>query len=121
MSRKLPPEATRFVKGRSGNPGGRPKATFTVDKLRELFEKYGQMGIEEFNRAAAAAPVMERAVCAQLLKAAKGDTTAFHAILDRWIGKVKDVTESHLHTYEAELDGVPRENIIELLRKPKGA
>lgn len=47
----------------------------------------------------------------------KGDYTRISFLLDRTVGKVKDISEVHQHNYDDEFDKAPKENIIELLRR----
>jgi hypothetical protein len=47
----------------------------------------------------------------------KGDFSSLASLLDRSVGKVKDISEVHQHNYDDEFDKAPKENIIELLRR----
>jgi Family of unknown function (DUF5681) len=53
-----PPEQTRFQKGKSGNPGGRPRGT--RNKPKEVDTRFGMRAAEEFLRIEAYRPVMLR-------------------------------------------------------------
>ena len=70
-------EATRFKKGVSGNPAGKPRKLPELDKL--MAEVLG----EEKNGITAAEAVLK----AMLAKAARGDVKAAQLILDRAYGK----------------------------------
>ena len=70
-------EATRFKKGVSGNPAGKPRKLPELDKL--IAEVLG----EEKNGITAAEAVLK----AMLAKAARGDVKAAQLILDRAYGK----------------------------------
>jgi hypothetical protein len=109
-----------WPKGVSGNPGGRPKRQFTAEDVGLVIEKYmllpqGELQAiyedKETNgvNALAAGAVLE-AIRAK-------DWNAVRDMLDRSIGKVKDISEVHQHNYDDEFDKAPKENIIELLRK----
>jgi len=76
----IPPESGRFVKGKSGNPNGRPKGTSltTIIKrvLAEADRKYG-------TKADALIAMAEK-------RARKGDFRFFKELIDRNDGKVPD-------------------------------
>lgn len=78
---KRPPRHTRFIKGRSGNPNGRPKkaALSMLEIFKEELER--KITIKEGDQMSKI--TLERAAIRQLLhKAAKGDTKAFKHFLD---------------------------------------
>ena len=80
-----PPEHTKFKKGQTGNPNGRPKKLPSIDFL--MAEVMGQE--KDGITAAQAILSMLRS------KAAKGDIKAAQLLLDRAYGKAKqqiDVT-----------------------------
>jgi hypothetical protein len=87
--RGVPPEHTKFKKGETGNPKGRPRKLPELDKL--LADVLG----EEKDGISAAEAILK----ALRLKAAKGDVRAIEVMLDRAYGKPKqtisaDVTQS---------------------------
>lgn len=75
-----PPEHTRFKKGQSGNPKGRPKKIPALDVL--LADVLG----EEKEGTPAAKVIL----LALRQKATKGDVRAAEILLDRAYGKAKD-------------------------------
>jgi len=77
------PIHTRFKKGQSGNPKGRPP------KLPKLDELLASVMSEERNGLTAAEAVLR----ALLVKATKGDVRAAEVLLDRSFGKVRQVTD----------------------------
>jgi hypothetical protein len=79
--RGVPPEHTKFKKGTTGNPKGRPKK---IPELRELLANV--LGDEKDGKSAAEAILM-----ALRNKAIKGDVRAAELLLDRAYGKVKDI------------------------------
>ena len=81
-----PPEHTKFTKGQSGNPNGRPKKIPELDKL--LAEVLG----EEKNGLTAAQAILK----ALLAKAAKGDVRAAEVLFDRAYGKPKQQTDMNV-------------------------
>src|SRR6478736_5360288 len=82
----FPNDETKFKKGQSGNPGGRPK------KLPDLDELLGEVLDEEKDGIKAA-----RAILMALRgKATKGDVRAAEVLLDRAYGKAKQTTDINL-------------------------
>jgi len=79
-----PPEHSRFKKGQSGNPKGRPPKLPHLDKL--LDEVLG----EEKDGVTAAKVILQ----ALRLKATKGDVRAAEVLLDRAYGKAKQAIEN---------------------------
>lgn len=91
MPRLPPPEHSRFKPGVSGNPKGRPKFALTIDKVRQIIEKYALMTRAQLQRAMQddATPMMELWIASVIAQGAKaGDYSRLSAILDRSIGKV---------------------------------
>lgn len=78
-----PPVHSRFKKGQSGNPKGRPP------KLPKLDELLAAVMSEERNGLTAA----EAVIRSLLVKATKGDVRAAEVLLDRAFGKVKQPTD----------------------------
>lgn len=86
MAYKKPPPASRFKKGQSGNPKGRPK----LPNLREAMAK---VLADEKDGVTA----LEATLAALRAKAVRGDVRAAEALLDRAFGKASqmfDVTSN---------------------------
>lgn len=79
----FPNPATKFKKGQTGNPKGRPP------KLPKLDELLASVMSEERNGLTAAEAVLR----ALIVKATKGDVRAAEVLLDRSFGKVRQVTD----------------------------
>lgn len=79
----VPPEHSKFKKGQSGNPNGRPKKLPELDKL--LADVLG----EEKDGITAGEAILK----ALRAKAAKGDVRAAEVLLDRAYGKPKQHTD----------------------------
>lgn len=77
MPKGIPPEHSKFKKGQSGNPNGRPRKLPELDKL--LFDVLG----EEKDGISAAEAILK----ALRFKATKGDIRAAEVLLDRAYGK----------------------------------
>lgn len=94
----------RFQKGQTGNPNGYSKRAReagvvrrvgkeTLNRIAETFFEGSIDGLRELSQAKDLTPV-EKLFIAVLLKAVeKGDTGALNTILDRFIGKERDVVE----------------------------
>jgi hypothetical protein len=83
-NRQPPPEATKFKKGQSGNPKGRPKK---VPKLEEVIENV----LGEVNAKGESVPEV---ILRRLVTSAKnGSIKAAELLLDRTYGKVKQGVE----------------------------
>jgi hypothetical protein len=80
----VPPEHTKFKKGQTGNPNGRPKK---IPELRELLANV--LGDEKDGKTAAEAILM-----AIRNKAIKGDVRAAELLLDRAYGKAAQPIET---------------------------
>ena len=91
-----PPEATRFKKGQSGNPSGRPKNLFSVDQLKAVIGKHFRMTHKEVQEvlASSKSPTIDLIVCSAINRAiADGDIARAEYLFNRSLGKVKDVME----------------------------
>lgn len=120
MPRKPPPEHTRFKKGQSGNPGGRPKARLTVEKLREIIDRLSFMTRMQLQAVIQAeeTPMIELQIASILAQAAKtGDYSRVQFILDRVLGKVANVNENTNTNYDAKLKDEPRDNLYRFLKE----
>lgn len=79
----VPPEHTKFKKGQSGNPKGRPK-------LPDLKEAIAKILSEEKDGYTA----LDAILAALRKKAAQGDVRAAQELLDRGFGKAKQINEN---------------------------
>ncbi len=106
------PMHTRFQPGVSGNPGGRPKAKLTVERLRKFIDDLSFNTKEELEAIVESktTPMIELQLASIMLAAAKtGDYSRMSALVDRLLGKVSDVVETHNHDYD-----VTKQNIAAL-------
>jgi uncharacterized protein DUF5681 len=91
-----PPPHTRFQKGQSGNPGGRPRGTGMRVKQLALDEAYREVAIDEDGEARMM-PAIQAVIRAQLALAAKGNGPAQRAVL-----KMVQEIETEISAIEAE-------------------
>jgi hypothetical protein len=78
---RRPPRHTRFRKGRSGNPGGRPRRAPTERaKALALREAYRKVTVKEGDRTFAL-PAIQAILRSQVMLAAKGNLQAQRAVL----------------------------------------
>lgn len=95
-----------WLPGQSGNPSGRPKLPeelraireFTADEIKRVIAKYGRMMaveviamLAEENRGRM--PMLDLAIASTLLAATNGSVAHLSFLLDRAIGKPKEVVE----------------------------
>ena len=93
---------TKFKKGQSGNPKGRPKSLPRLDVLLADI-----LGEEQEGITAAAAIIM-----ALRKKAVKGDTRAAELLLDRAYGKAKQDVERETIVYNVSVSKEEARDII---------
>ena len=82
-----PPEHSKFKKGQSGNPNGRPRKLPELDKL--LADVLG----EEKDGVSAGEAILK----ALRAKATKGDVRAAEVLLDRAYGKARQTIDSNMN------------------------
>ena len=96
----VPPEHSKFKKGESGNPNGRPRKLPALDKL--MADVLG----EEKDGITAGEAILK----ALRAKATKGDVRAAEVLLDRAYGKPKQTTDTNITSTEP---------LVILLTEPK--
>ncbi len=103
MPKQLPPVETRFKKGVSGNPGGRPASPImkefreiTYKQFVESLQKYGDMTREELQADLKRpdATMFELMFGHIVAQAAKGDHYARNLLIDRLWGKITAINIS---------------------------
>ena len=96
----VPPEHSKFKKGESGNPNGRPRKLPALDKL--MADVLG----EEKDGITAGEAILKPLRA----KATKGDVRAAEVLLDRAYGKPKQTTDTNITSTEP---------LVILLTEPK--
>jgi len=87
-----PPEHSKFKKGQSGNPNGRPK-------LPDLSEAIAKVLAEEKDGMTA----LDAILAALRAKAAKGDVRAAQELLDRGFGKSKHLMDVDIKSSDGSM------------------
>ncbi len=83
----------KFEKGKSGNPNGRTPGRMNAKTIIKKWLEAKQKGRNPVTGKDETLTQMDIIALAQLVKARKGDTAAFNALIDRVEGKAKQVTE----------------------------
>jgi hypothetical protein len=92
----------RWVKGQSGNPGGRPKKDFAAEFARRVLEAQGNPEL------------LEQYATGFARQLAKGNAYTFKELAERAFGKLKEVQEI-THRYEDVKDADIDSRIMEIL------
>jgi hypothetical protein len=94
LAKKPPPEHTRWKPGESGNKAGKVKNLLTQDSVKKLISQFSEMTEVELKEIAENpnTPWKEKALATQMLQAPE-NLGALNFVLERSIGKVKDVKE----------------------------
>lgn len=89
----VPPEHSKFKKGQSGNPKGRPKMPDLRDAIAKILaeEKDGKTALDVV-------------LAALRAKAVKGDVRAAQELLDRGFGKAKQVIDNNVSIQPTIID-----------------
>ena len=112
-----------FPKGVSGNPSGKPKGLLRREDVEAMMGRFAVMTREQLQLVVQnqKSTMLEIMIASVMAKAAKdGDYARLQFLLDRSIGRVKDISEVHQHNHDAALDLEPRENVLTLLRQMRG-
>ena len=109
-----------WPKGVSGNPGGRPKRELTPENVGGIVEKYllmaqGELQAIYADKTTPAINALAAGACLDAIKLKKWDLA--NSMLDRSIGKVKDVVENHNHSHDDEFNSAPRGELVDILRR----
>jgi hypothetical protein len=123
-------ERTRFKKGVSGNPSGRPKEDPAIRKFKETtykdfidqLQKYGSLSMDEMEADLRRkdATMFERIFGKIIQQAANGERDGRQVLLERLWGKVKDqveVTNSKDKENEELLNMIPVDELVAIVRK----
>ena len=109
-----PPMHTRFRKGQSGNPGGRPRRTVTARaKALALREAYRTVTVKEGDRTLAL-PAIQAILRSQIVLAAKGNVLAQRAVL----AAIQTIEQENVEAAAVAAQNAPKEmNYTEAARR----
>ncbi len=96
MAYKKPPVDKQWKPGQSGNPSGVRKGKLTRDEVETIMAKFARHSREQLQAVVQnpKTPMLEIMVASVMAKAAKdGDYSRLDFLLNRSIGKVKDMLE----------------------------
>jgi len=125
MPKKEPPVETRWKKGKSGNPSGRPKEDPKIKAFKQTsyqefvkaLQKYGTMTAAELKEDLKRpdATMFELLFGGIVSAAAKGDSNARQLLIDRLWGKVKDGVDLNINQVEVTPENVAK--LYEIARR----
>lgn len=118
MANPNPPKHTRFKPGVSGNPSGKPKGLLTVDQVSAMMGRFCHLTRDELHKVVSdpKSTMLEVTVASILAKAAKdGDYSRLEFLLQRSVGKVKDVSETTIKNDLVEK--IPTSDLLSLVQK----
>jgi hypothetical protein len=101
-----PPEETKWKKGESGNPDGRPKGSLSAKTIIKKWLELEDDWVNPVTKEKVKMTQYDIIALQQIAKARRGDTKAFDSVLDRVEGKPKqeidvnqDITWEEVRTY----------------------
>lgn len=111
---------TPFKKGQSGNPGGKPKALFTKEKVEAIFQSMAAMPEDKLQELVdnPSTPVIQKAAARTWLKVAQdGDMAEIRRILDSAVGKLREELYSEGYSFTQELKSLSDKELVELAKQ----
>jgi hypothetical protein len=113
---RKPPVRTRFRKGQSGNPGGRPRG-MTAGRATALAlkEAYRPVNVREGDKVISL-PAIQAVLRSQVALAAKGNGAAQRAVIEA-VQAIEREIEAHVTAKERALADTPAMSNLELARR----
>ena len=113
---RKPPVHTRFRKGQSGNPGGRPRG-MTAGRATALAlkEAYRPVNVREGDKVITL-PAIQAVLRSQVALAAKGNGAAQRAVIEA-VQAIEREIEAHVTAKERALAATPAMSNLELARR----
>lgn len=113
---RKPPVHTRFRKGQSGNPGGRPRG-MTAGRATALAlkEAYRPVNVREGDKVISL-PAIQAVLRSQVALAAKGNGAAQRAVIEA-VQAIEREIEAHVAAKERALADTPAMSDLELARR----
>jgi hypothetical protein len=113
---RKPPVRTRFRKGQSGNPGGRPRG-MTAGRATALAlkEAYRPVNVREGDKVISL-PAIQAVLRSQVALAAKGNGAAQRAVIEA-VQAIEREIEAHVTAKQRALADTPAMSNLELARR----
>lgn len=121
--RNPPPKETQFMKGKTGNPNGRPKGTRNRSTIVREWLEASYKKINPITGQTETLQIQDHLVISLIGKALKGDVQAFRELFDSGHGKVSellDVTSKGESITQEKLNPEERRMLIDKLRSDMG-
>ncbi len=122
--RNLPPKETQFIKGKTGNPNGRPKGSRSRSTIVREWLEATYKKVNPITGQTETLQIQDHIVISLIGKALKGDVPAFKELMDSGHGKVSellDVTSKGESIAQEKLSPEERRMLIDKLRVDMGA
>ena len=117
--RNPPPKETQFMKGKTGNPNGRPKGTRNRSTIVKEWLEATYKKVNPITGQNETLQIQDHLVISLIGKALKGDVQAFRELFDSGHGKVSellDVTSKGESITQEKLSPEERRAMIDRLR-----
>lgn len=121
--RNLPPKETQFIKGKTGNPNGRPKGSRSRSTIVREWLEANYKKVNPITGQNETLQIQDHLVISLIGKALKGDVQAFRELFDSGHGKVSellDVTSKGESITQEKLNPEERRMLIDKLRSEMG-
>ena len=121
--RNLPPKETQFIKGKTGNPNGRPKGSRSRSTIVREWLEANYKKVNLITGQTETLQIQDHLVISLIGKALKGDVQAFRELFDSGHGKVSellDVTSKGESITQEKLSPDERRMMIDKLRYEMG-
>jgi hypothetical protein len=121
MTYRTPPANTKWQKGQSGNPSGRPADKHVRTAIRELF---ASTAINKQGNTMDASN-LEVLIRSLLIKSVKGDMRATELLFSYGYGKpnqaldINDITEEKTQNVSLDLSGLDIETLLKIVNSEK--
>lgn len=109
-----------FVKGQSGNPSGRPKGLLTRAKVEATLGRFSSLTRAQLQEVVQdpASTMLEIMVASVMARAAKdGDASRLAFLLDRSIGKIKDMGPMEEDESLLEIQAMSDQELVRLVKE----
>lgn len=123
--RNLPPKETQFIKGKTGNPNGRPKGSRSRSTIVREWLEANYKKVNPITGQNETLQIQDHLVISLIGKALKGDVPAFKELMDSGHGKIIDgldvTSKGESITSGEKLSPEERRMLIDKLRSEMGS